>query len=301
MAIVETAAPAAPDTYRRITIEPLTGALGAEVRGPEGRVDGGLGDRLDGRLDLASVDDETFAEIHRAFLDHKVLFFRNQPVTIEEHIAFGRRFGDLEVHPFITNDATHPEVVILESTPDKPNAAEAWHSDVSFRAQPSLGSLLRGRIVPDVGGDTVWANMELAYEGLKDDVKEQIEGKVAVHSMEKVFGRSMSVEERAKALEEYPRQRHPVVRTHPETGRRSIYVNKPFTLHIEDVDPEESRRLLDLLVAQSTVPQYQCRFRWRTDSFALWDNRCTQHYAVPDFFPSHRRMERVTIIGDRPR
>ena len=143
--------------------------------------------------------------------------------------------------------------------------------------------------------------MELAYEGLSDEVKSQIEGKVAVHSMEKVFGRSMSAEEREKALEEYPRQHHPVVRTHPETGRRSIYVNKPFTLYIEDVDRAESSRLLALLVAQASVPQYQCRFRWRTDSFALWDNRCTQHYAVPDFFPNHRRMERVTIIGDRPR
>jgi taurine dioxygenase len=276
---------AAGRPFTRITVTPLTGALGAEVGG----------------VDLAAVDDETFAEVHRAFLAHKVLFFREQPITIEEHIAFGRRFGDLEVHPFITNDATHPEVVILESTPEKPNAAESWHSDVSFRAEPSLGSLLRGCIVPEVGGDTVWANMELAYDGLTDEVKAQIEGKVAVHSMEKVFGRSMSAEAREKALAEYPPQRHPVVRTHPETGRRCIYVNKPFTLRIEDVEPEESDRLLKHLEAQTAVPQYQCRFRWRTDSFALWDNRCTQHYAVPDFFPRHRRMERVTIIGDRPR
>jgi len=268
-----------------ITVEPLTGALGAEVGG----------------VDLADVDDATFAEIHRAFLAHKVLFFRDQPVTVGQHIAFGRRFGDLEVHPFITNHPEHPEIVVLESTAEKPNAAENWHSDVSFWAQPSLGSLLRGRVIPAVGGDTVWADMERAYAGLTDEVKSQIEGKVAVHSMEKVFGRHMSPEERERALEEYPRQHHPIVRTHPETGRRSLYVNKPFTLHIADVEPEESRRLLTLLTTQASVPQYQCRFRWRPDSFALWDNRCTQHYAVPDFFPAHRRMERVTIIGDRPR
>jgi taurine dioxygenase len=273
------------EAYQHLVVEPLTGALGAEVGG----------------VDLADVDDDVFAELHRAFLRHKVLFFRDQHISIDEHIAFGRRWGELEVHPFVRNDAGHPEVIILESTADKPNAAESWHTDVTFRGCPPLGSILRGRVIPRVGGDTVWANMELAYEKLPDEVKAQIDGKVATHSMEKVFGRSMKPEEREAALAEFPPQQHPVVRTHPETGRRALFVNRPFTIRIEGVEPEESRRLLDLLTAQVSVPQYQCRFRWRPDSFAMWDNRCTQHYAVPDFYPQHRRMERVTIIGDRPR
>jgi taurine dioxygenase len=289
MALAET--PAATTThdprdgYERIRLAPLTGTLGAEVEG----------------VDLGDVDEDTFAELHRAFLDHKVLFFRDQHCSTADHVAFGRRWGDLEVHPFIAGHPDHSEVLILESTGDKPNAAESWHSDVTFRACPSLGSILRGRIIPPVGGDTVWADMERAYEGLSDRIKSQIEGRMAVHSMEKVFGRGMTPDERARALEEYPPQRHPVVRTHPETGRRCLFVNGPFTVRIEDMEPEESDQLLRRLITQPSVPQYQCRFRWQPDSVAMWDNRCTQHYAVPDFYPHHRRMERVTVVGDRPR
>jgi taurine dioxygenase len=292
MALVESAgartgtrdAGSGSEGYQRIVVAPLTGALGAEVSG----------------VDLADVDDEVFAELHRAFLRHKVLFFRDQHISTDQHIAFGRRWGELEVHPFVPNDAQHPEVIILESTAEKPNAAEAWHTDVTFRACPPLGSILRGRVIPPVGGDTVWADMQLAYERLPDEVKARIDDKVATHSMEKVFGRSMPADKREKALEEFPPQQHPVVRTHPETGARTLFVNRPFTVRIEGVEPDESRRLLELLTAQASVPQFQCRFRWRPDSFAMWDNRCTQHYAVPDFYPQHRRMERVTIIGDRP-
>jgi taurine dioxygenase len=272
--------------YERIRVAPLTGAIGAEVGG----------------IDLADVDDDTFSELHDAFLGYKVLFFRDQGhVTTAQHVAFGRRWGELEIHPFIANDGEHPEIIVLESTADKPNAAEAWHTDVTFRACPPLGSVLRGRIIPEVGGDTVWANMELAYEGLPDTVKERIEGKIAIHSMEKVFGRGMTAEKREESLKEFPPQEHPVVRTHPETGRRALFVNKPFTMCIKDAEPAESAQLVELLTRQVSTPQYQCRFRWRPDSFAMWDNRCTQHYAVPDFYPAQRRMERVTISGDRPR
>jgi taurine dioxygenase len=271
--------------YDRIRVAPLTGSLGAEVEG----------------VDLADVDDDLFTELHRAFLAHKVLFFRDQPLSPASHVAFGRRWGDLEVHPFIRGHPEHPEILVLESTAEKPDAAQSWHSDVTFRPCPSLGSILRGRVVPPVGGDTVWADMERAYEGLSDRLKDRIEGAVAVHSMEKVFGRHMTPDEREAALAEHPPQRHPVVRTHPETGRRSLFVNGPFTMRIEGLEPAESDELLRRLITQPSVPQYQCRFRWRPDSVAMWDNRCTQHYAVPDFFPQHRRMERVTVVGDRPR
>ena len=271
--------------YTRISVAPLTGALGAEVSG----------------IQLRDLDDEVQAELHDAWLEHKVLFFRDQELTRDDHVEYGRRWGSLEQHPFTPNEAEHPEIVVLESTPERFYAAEQWHSDVTWRACPSLGSILRAIVVPPVGGDTCWSNMELAYEQLPDPIKEQIEGKQAVHSFVKVFGRRLSEEEREQKRQEFPDQLHPVVRTHPETGRRSLYVNAPFTMHIVDMEPAESERVLDILYRQASVPQFQCRFRWAPGSVAQWDNRCTQHYAVPDFAGQHRRMERVTVEGDRPR
>ena len=271
--------------YTRISVAPLTGALGAEVSG----------------VQLRDFDDEVKAELHDAWLEHKVLFFRDQVLTRDEHVEYGRRWGSLEQHPFTPNEADHPEIVVLESTPERFYAAEQWHSDVTWRACPSLGSILRAIVVPPVGGDTCWSNMELAYEQLPDPIKEQIEGKQAVHSFVKVFGRRLSEEEREQKRQEFPDQLHPVVRTHPETGRRSLYVNAPFTMHIVDMEPDESERVLDVLYRQASVPQFQCRFRWAPGSVAQWDNRCTQHYAVSDFAGQHRRMERVTVEGDRPR
>jgi taurine dioxygenase len=271
--------------YTRISVSPLTGALGAQVSG----------------IQLRDLDDEVMAELHDAWLEHKVLFFRDQELTRDEHVAYGRRWGSLEQHPFTPNEAEHPEIVVLESTPERFYAAEQWHSDVTWRACPSLGSILRAIVVPPVGGDTCWSNMELAYEQLPEPIKEQIEGKQAVHSFVKVFGRRLSEEDREQKRQEFPDQLHPVVRTHPETGRRSLYVNAPFTMHIVDMDPGESERVLDVLYRQASVPQFQCRFRWAPGSVAQWDNRCTQHYAVPDFAGQHRRMERVTVEGDRPR
>ena len=270
--------------YNRIRVEPLTGAIGAEVGG----------------VDLREVDDETRAELHAAWMDHKVLFFRHQDLSHAQHVAYGRRFGDLEIHPFIPDATGHPEIIVLESTPGRFSAAEAWHTDVTFRECPPLGSVLVGRIIPPYGGDTCWANMELAYERLPDEVKEAIEGQVAIHSYLKAFGGPMSPDERAQASLEYPDQKHPVVRTHPVTGRRTLFVNRAFTLGIDGMEPAESERLCRRLYAQANDPEIQCRFRWRPDSVAQWDNRCTQHYAVPDHGGLHRRVERVTIIGDRP-
>ena len=270
--------------YNRIHVEPLTGAIGAEVS----------------NVDLRDFDDEIIAEIQDAWLQHKVLFFRDQDLDHAQHVAYGRALGELEIHPFVRNVADHPEIIVLESTPEDFSAAEYWHSDVTFRACPPLGSVLYGRTIPDYGGDTCWANMELAYELLPDDVKEQIDGRYAVHSYVKAFGAGLSDAEKAEALEKYPEQKHPVVRTHPVTGAKSLFVNRIFTLTIDGMERDESRALRRRLYDQARLPEVQCRFRWRPGSIAQWDNRCTQHYAVPDYGGFSRRVERVTLIGDEP-
>jgi taurine dioxygenase len=270
--------------YNRIRVEPLTGAIGAEVA----------------EVDLRLVDEEILAELKDAWLAHKVLFFRDQDLTHDQHVAYGRALGELEIHPFIADATGHPEIIVLESTPEKFNAAEAWHSDVTFRECPPLGSVLVGRTIPPWGGDTCWANMELAYERLPDEVREQIDNRVAIHSYVKAFGRTMTSEQRAKAEEDFPAQKHPVVRTHPVTGRRCLFLNRAFTVGIDGMDRDESDELCRQLYTAVVNPEIQCRFRWRAGSVAQWDNRCTQHYAVPDYVGFHRRVERVTIIGDRP-
>lgn len=270
--------------YARIRVEPVTGSIGADVSG----------------VDLRDIDDETFMELRDAWLAHKVLFFRDQSFTHAEHVAYGRRFGELEVHPFVPAPDGYPEIVVLTSTPDRQTAAESWHSDVTWRVQPSLGSILYGRIIPAYGGDTLWANMEVAYDLLDDTTKELIEGRTAAHSFVKTFARKKSAAEVEALLERYPEAHHPVVRTHPDTGSRGLYVNLNFTERIDDMDPVESASLLQRLTRQSSIPQTQCRFRWRPGSIAQWDNRCTQHYAVPDYGGFSRRVERVTVCGDKP-
>jgi taurine dioxygenase len=171
---------------------------------------------------------------------------------------------------------------------------------VTWRLEPSLGSILRARVVPEVGGDTLFADMIAAYEGLPDEVKERIDGLHAIHSFSRVFGARLPEDEKAAMREKYPDARHPVVRTHPETGARGLYVNVAFVSHIEGMDDDEGRRLLRLLYRQASIPEYQCRFRWRKDSVAFWDNRAVQHYAAFDYHPATRRVERVTIAGDEP-
>lgn len=264
-------------------VVPLTATLGAEVRG----------------VDLADLDESTFADLRKVFLDHKVLFFRDQDLTLDAHIAFGRRWGDLELHPF-ANEGDSPEIVQLESTADRPYAASRWHSDVTWRPEPSLGSILRARIVPPAGGDTLWADACAAYDRLDDELKERIDGLTATHDWLRVFGGRLSEEEREAERAKHPVVHHPVVRTHPETGAKGIYTNRAFVTHVDEVDADESERILDRLERAIMDPSIQCRFRWEVDSIAMWDNRCTQHYATDDFWPAHRRMERVTVVGDRP-
>ena len=267
-----------------LDVRPLTPAIGAEVYG----------------INLADTcDSGTLAELNKAWLDHKVLFFRDQHITTDQHVAFCRQFGDLEVHPFVPSKPGYPEVMLLVANEQRKGNENTWHSDVTWRKEPSLGSMLRAIELPSLGGDTLFADMEAAYDALDADLQEQLLGMRAVHDFARVF-RIQDPQRLAELHDEYPPVEHPVIRTHPATGRRSIYVNGAFTDYIVGMERAESDRLLRRLYRQATIPEFQCRFRWEPDSFALWDNRCVQHYAVSDYFPATRKMERVTIVGDRP-
>jgi taurine dioxygenase len=272
-------------TYARIRVEPIAGALGAEVSG------------IDLRKPLQA---DAIAEIRRAWLEHQVLFFRNQPLTVDEHKAFARRFGELHVHPVLQQmaDQGHPEIVVLESDARRPVVADAWHSDVTFEREPPLGSILRAVAVPDAGGDTMWASMTAAYDALSEPMKQVLGGLRAVHSG--AGFRKRATAQQAEALAQNETTTHPVIRTHPETGRKAIFVNSAFTKAIDGMKPREGEALLGFLFEHVTRPEFSCRFRWRQDSIAMWDNRCTQHRVVADNLHAYRRMERVTLLGDRP-
>jgi taurine dioxygenase len=272
------------------SLKPLTPTIGVEIHD----------------IDLAKpIDAATLAALRQTLLDWKVVFFRDQNITTEEHIAFARLFGDLEVHPFAPQKPGFPEILAITHDRDNKGKENTWHSDVTWREKPSLGSILRALEVPAVGGDTLFSDMYAAYEGLSDEVKAQIDGKVAIHDFahfrDGMRKRGMSEEKIEEFNRAYPPAEHPVVRTHPETGRKGIYVNAAFTQYIVGMDRADSDALLKHLYAQAAIPEYQCRFSWEANSLAFWDNRACQHYAVSDYWPAVRRMERVTIIGDRPR
>ena len=266
-----------------ITVSPLTPAIGAEIR----------------NIDLRQVSSDDIADIRAALLEYKVVFFRDQTLTQAEHISFAREFGDLEIHPATPKSQSNPEVLHIAHGPESKGKENFWHSDVTWREKPSLGSILKAVEVPAVGGDTLFANMVMAYELLPDDIKEVITGRVAVHDIARVFaGRlNKSAEE---LRERYPPMEHPIVRTHPETGESVLYVNTAFTSHIKDMEEGDSARLLRKLYRTAANPEIQCRFRWQPGSLAFWDNRASQHFASSDYFPQVRKMERVTIAGDRP-
>jgi taurine dioxygenase len=272
-----------------LTISPLTPLIGAEISG----------------VDLAApLGPAETSALRQALLDWKVLFFRDQDITTDQHLAFARHFGALEVHPFAPSKPGYPEVLAITHDRDSRGRENTWHSDVTWRVEPSLGSILRAVEVPPVGGDTLFADMAAAYDGLSDEVKAEIDGKVAVHDFTHFragLRRRGAGEAEIEAFNRaYPRPEHPVVRTHPETGRKALYVNAAFTLHIVGMDKARSDALLAHLYAQAAIPEYQCRFRWETNSVAFWDNRASQHYAASDYWPAVRRMERVTVVGDRP-
>ncbi len=268
-----------------LKVEPLTATIGAEVGG----------------VDLADdLADDVVEELRAALLEWKVLFFRDQHhLDRDRHVAFGRRFGELEIHPITPKDQEHPEVFVIPAGGTF-RAPDNWHSDVTWRPAPSLGSILRAVELPPLGGDTLWADMGRAYDLLDDETKELIDDKKATHDYASAFGRGQPAEVQERMRAEHPTVEHPVVRTHPETGQKAVYVNVAFTRSIVGWDEAESRRLLRRLYATSTIPDVQCRFRWRPGSVAFWDNRATQHIVSNDFLPAKRVMERVTMVGDKP-
>jgi len=299
-AILALATPALVQADRRgpIEVEPLTRAIGAELRGL--------------RLGDAARDAELFAEVRTLLLRHKVLFLENQDITRAEHVGFARRFGELEDHPVAGSDPDHPGLVLIHKGPDTraEQYENAWHCDTTWRECPQFGAVLRCTEAPAVGGDMIWANMALAYERLPEHIKVQIAGLRARHSIEATFGAAMPIEKRLALRAQFPDAEHPVARTHPETGEKALFVNA-FTTHFtnfhtpanvrfgQDYAPGASQ-LLTYLVSQAQVPEYQVRRRLRKNTVAIWDNRCAQHYAVQDFWPATRTLERAGIIGDRP-
>ena len=244
-------------------------------------------------------------EIYQALLVYKVIFFRDQDLSIEEHLEFANNFGELEIHPFANNDKQYPEVLKITHNEKNKGRENLWHSDVTWRLEPSLGSILRMKEAPKVGGDTLFADMYAAYEDLSDEMKEQLDGAVAVHDFEgfrkRLEKKGVSKEEIEDFNKKFPMPEHPVIRTHPDTGKKLIYVNAAFTKCIKDWEVEESSNMRKYLYSRAATPEYQCRFVWKDNSIAFWDNRSVQHYAASDYWPQVRKVERVTIIGDRPR
>lgn len=266
----------------------VAGALGAEVSS----------------VDLETASSEQLSEVRALLNEHEVLFFRNQPLSPSHQTRLARVFGPLQTHPAYGTVEGYPEVMILESTPENPSKIEAWHSDMTFRQHPPSVTVLRGMLIPEVGGDTAFASMTAAYNGLSKGMQRYLEDLVAVHDFARGFRESLAApggrERLQSALDANPPVRHPVIQTHPETGKRVIFVNSLFTTHIEGVSPLESREILSFLYQHCVQPEYTCRFRWQTDSVVLWDNRSTQHKPVNDFLPASRRLHRVVSEGDRP-
>jgi taurine dioxygenase len=276
--IVDESAP-----YETIGVDKLTPIIGAEISG----------------ADLAeALSNHQMDEIHRALAENSVIFFRDQHLTQEQHLAFGRNFGELHIHPAAPHAPGHEELMIIHADKDSPRAnGEGWHSDVSCDTEPPMGSILYVQQTPPKGGDTLFASMYAAYEALSDRMKAYLDGLVAVHDGEDAYrGTYKNGHEKA----EYPRAEHPVVRTHPVTGKKALYVNRGFTKSIKGVPRDESAAILQYLYQHAENPLFQCRFRWQPNSIAFWDNRCVQHRAMWDYWPHTRSGFRVTVAGDKP-
>ncbi len=271
--------------FEKITVTPKGVTLGAEISGV----------RLSGDL-----PDEVIAEIRRAWLDHKVVYVRDQDITSTEHVEFARRFGELEVHPFLLGSEEHPELVRFEKGVEASGFENGWHHDVTWRETPSMGAILRSIQVPATGGDTAFSDMAAAYDGLDDEMKERLDGLQAAHDYTLAFGSFVDDSKKAEMREQYPVVNHPIVRTHPETGRKLLFVNAYFTSHVIDMDEDEGNQLLRYLISRASVMEYQYRVSWEPNQVTLWDNRIVQHYALSDYYPDVRIMERASIVGDRP-
>ncbi len=273
-----------------IRIERLGRNLGAHVHG------------ADLSKPLADAD---FAIIHDALAEHEMLLFRDQDIDPSAQLAFGRRFGPPSVHPFSPNMAEMPELIVLDNHhANPPRLTDIWHSDETFRAEPPLATILRSTITPKLGGDTMFASMSAAHDGLSDQLQQFLSGLEAIHDFTPFRTLLASDEDGHRRLRElevqFPLQPHPVVRVHPVSGRKVIFVNPQFTIGIKGMAEEESRPLLAMLFDLAKVPEYQYRLHWKTNTLAIWDNRAVQHYAIHDYHPQRRRMERITISGDKP-
>ena len=271
--------------YETISVDKLTPIIGAEISGAN------LGETLSNR----QMD-----EIHRALAENSVIFFRDQDLTPEQHLAFGRNFGELHVHPAAPYAPGHRELMVIHADKDSPRAnGEGWHSDVSCDVEPPMGSILYIKQTPPKGGDTLFANMYAAYEALSDRMKAYLDGLVAEHDGEDAYrGTYKNAGMDDKPI--YPRAEHPVVRTHPVTGKKALYVNRGFTKRLLGVPRDESSAILNYLYEHAENPLFQCRFRWQPNSVAFWDNRCVQHRAMWDYWPHTRSGFRVTVAGGKP-
>lgn len=281
--------------YARLDLRPMAGALGADVYG----------------VDLAALDDAAFAEIERAFAEHLVLFFHDQRLTPEQHVALTRRFGPVSRVPFVKHMEENPDIIAVLKEADERGIStfgNAWHSDFSFLEEPPMGSLLYAREVPSHGGDTLFANMYAAYDALSDGMKRMLDPLKAIHtgkpygtggvSADLKVSRSIGIErDRPEADREMA---HPVVRVHPVMGKKALFVNAIYTARFEGMTEDESRPLLRFLFDHAVKPEFTCRLRWRAHSLAIWDNRCTMHYAVNDYDGRRRLMHRTTVAGERP-
>jgi taurine dioxygenase len=275
--------------YKHIQVKPIAGALGAEIYG----------------VDLAKLDDEIFADIHHAFLDNLVIFFRDQTITPEQQVAFSARFAPVGYYPFLKGLPDHPAVIEVRKEPeDKLNFGGVWHTDTAYLAKPPMGSVLYAKEIPESGGDTMFANLYLAYETLSDPLKAMLDGRNAVNSSQKgdaAVGRQKSIDENPKdATDIQTESIHPVLRTHPETGRQALYVNRGHTVCFEGMTPQESAPILEYLFEYQIRPEFTCRFQWAPGSIAIWDNRCALHYPLNDYQGQRRVMHRVTMEGDTP-
>jgi len=271
-------------TYAAIQVDKLTPLVGAEVRG----------------VDLSRpLDERTFKEIHAALVDNGVIFFRDQHLTPGQQKDFGRLFGELHVHPAAPSLLEgHPEILVIHADEkSKHVAGENWHSDVSCDPEPPMGSILYMHELPPVGGDTLFASMYAAYDALSEPMKRFLEPLTAMHEGEHVYRGRYGVDDAGRV---FPRAEHPVIRTHPVSGRKALFVNGGFTTRIVQLKRAESDAVLQFLYRHVETPEFHCRFRWQVNSIAFWDNRCVQHHAMWDYYPQRRHGHRVTIKGDRP-
>ena len=278
--VVDEAAP-----YETLTIDKLTPIIGAEV----------------GNIDLSKpLGNRQVDELHRALAENCVIFFRDQHISQDQHLAFGRLFGDLHIHPAAPAEPGKPELMIIRADKDSPRAnGEGWHTDVSCDVEPPMGSILYIKQCPPKGGDTLFANMYAAYEALSDRMKAYLADLTAIHDGEDAY-RGTYANLGVKDKPVYPRAEHPVVRTHPMTSRKALYVNRGFTKRLVGVPRDESDGILRYLFEHMENPLFQCRFRWQPNSIAFWDNRCVQHRAMWDYWPHTRSGNRVTVAGDKP-